>query len=106
MDRGAWRATIHGALSSRVATRVSWSPLSGLKGVQPPLPFGEKKMATHPSILAWRIPWTEEPGVLQSMGLQRGGHNLVIKMATPTTAPMTVLWREDHEPRRRLRREN
>ena len=35
----------------------------------------EKKMATHSSILAWRIPWTEEPGGLQSMGLQRVGHN-------------------------------
>ena len=33
----------------------------------------EKEMATHSSILAWRIPWTEEPGGLQSMGLQRGG---------------------------------
>ena len=32
-------------------------------------------MATHSSILAWRIPWTEEPGGLQSMGLQRAGHN-------------------------------
>ena len=31
----------------------------------------EKGMATHPSVLAWRIPWTEEPGGLQSMGLQR-----------------------------------
>ena len=30
----------------------------------------EKKMETHPSILAWEIPWTEEPGGLQSMGLQ------------------------------------
>ena len=30
----------------------------------------EKEMATHSSILAWRIPWTEEPGGLQSMGLQ------------------------------------
>ena len=35
----------------------------------------EKKMATHSSILAWKIPWTEEPGGLQSMGLQRVGHN-------------------------------
>ena len=35
----------------------------------------EKKMATHSSILAWRIPWTEEPGRLQSMGLQRVGHD-------------------------------
>ena len=35
----------------------------------------EKGMAIHSSILAWRIPWTEEPGGLQSMGLQRVGHN-------------------------------
>ena len=35
----------------------------------------EKGMATHSSILAWRIPWTEELGRLQSMGLQRVGHN-------------------------------
>ena len=34
----------------------------------------EKGMATHFSIVAWRIPWTEEPGGLQSMGLQRVGH--------------------------------
>ena len=35
----------------------------------------EKKMATHPSILVWRIPWTEEPDGLQFMGSQRVGHN-------------------------------
>ena len=35
----------------------------------------EKKMATHSNILAWEIPWTEEPGELQSMGSQRVGHN-------------------------------
>ena len=35
----------------------------------------EEAMATHSSILAWRIPWTEEPEGLQSMGLQRVGHN-------------------------------
>ena len=37
--------------------------------------FREKEMATHSSILAWRIPWTEEPGGLQAMGLQRVRHN-------------------------------
>ena len=37
-------------------------------GLENPL---EKGMATHSSILAWRIPWTEQPGGLQSMGLQR-----------------------------------
>ena len=38
----------------------------------------EKEMATRCSILAWEIPWTEEPGRLQSMGSQRVGHNWVI----------------------------
>ena len=35
----------------------------------------EKEMATHSSILAWKIPWTEKPGSLQSMGSQRVGHD-------------------------------
>ena len=35
----------------------------------------EKEMATHSSILAWKIPWTEKPGGLQSMGSQRVGHD-------------------------------
>ena len=35
----------------------------------------EEGMETHSNILAWRIPWTEEPGGLQSMGLQRVGHD-------------------------------
>ena len=35
----------------------------------------EKQMATHSSILAWKIPWMEEPGRLQSMGSQRVGHD-------------------------------
>ena len=35
----------------------------------------EKRMVTHSSILSWRIPWTEEAGGLQSMGLQRVGHD-------------------------------
>ena len=36
----------------------------------------EKEMTTHSSFLAWRIPWTEEPGGLQFTGLQRVGHDL------------------------------
>ena len=45
----------------------------------------EQEMATHSSILAWRIPWTEEPGRLQSMGTQRVGHDGVMNtMATNT----------------------
>ena len=42
-----------------------------IPGLENPL---EKGMATHSSILAWRVPWTEEPGGLQSMGSQRVGH--------------------------------
>ena len=42
----------------------------------------EEGMATHSSILAWRIPWTEEPGGLQSIGLQRVGHDWATKHST------------------------
>ena len=45
-------------------------------GWQDPL---ENEMATHSSILAWEIPWTEEPDILQSMGSQRVGHDLTTK---------------------------
>ena len=44
----------------------------GSLGWEDPL---EKEVATHSGILAWRIPWTEEPGGLQFMGSQRVGHN-------------------------------
>ena len=51
------------------AVREAWVPSLGGEDLL------EEGMATHSSILAWRIPWTEEPGRLQSMGLQRvGGH--------------------------------
>ena len=46
--------------------------VGSIPGVEDPL--GEE-MATHPSILAWRVPWTEEPGGLQSIGLHRVGHD-------------------------------
>ena len=42
----------------------------------------EGVMATYSSMLAWRIPWTEESGGLQSMGLSRGGHNLATNTFT------------------------
>ena len=42
----------------------------------------EKEMATPSRILAWKIPWVEEPGVLQSMGLQRVGHNWATSLYT------------------------
>ena len=46
--------------------------LGSIPGSEDPL---EKEMATHSSILAWKIPWVEEPGRLQSMGSQRVGHD-------------------------------
>ena len=45
----------------------------------------EEEMAPNPSVLAWKIPWAEEPGGLQSMGLQRVRHKLVTK---PTDWPL------------------
>ena len=45
----------------------------------------EEETATHSSILAWKIPWTEEPGGLQSMGSQRVRHDLAIKQLVTDT---------------------
>ena len=49
----------------------------------------EEEPATHSSILAWEIPWTEEPGMLQSMGLQIIGHNLAIEPTEQISMRMT-----------------
>ena len=49
----------------------------------------EEGTATHSSILAWRIPWTEEPGGLQSTGLQRVGHDWVTN-TTSTTLQLKI----------------
>ena len=51
----------------------------------------EEEMTTHSSILAWRIPWTEEPGVLQSMGSHRVGHDLVTRHTSNDPMTLTVL---------------
>jgi hypothetical protein len=67
MDREAWRAAIHGVAKSR--TRLSDFTFTFHFHAL------EKEMATHSSILAWRIPWTEEPGRLQSMGSPRVRHD-------------------------------
>ena len=50
----------------------------------------EKEMATHSSMIAWEIPWTEEPGGLQSMRSQRVGHDLVTERAR-TSSPQSKL---------------
>ena len=49
----------------------------------------EKGMTTHSSILTWRIPWTEEPGELQSMGSQRVGHDLAANTSQGSHCLMT-----------------
>ena len=48
----------------------------GSSGGEDPL---EKGIATHSNIAAWKMPWTEEPGTLQSLGSQRVGHNTQVK---------------------------
>ena len=63
VDRGAWRAAVHRVAQSQ--TQLKQLSMHAL----------EKKMATHSSILAWRIPGTEEPGGLPSMGSHRVGHD-------------------------------
>ena len=67
MDRGAWRATVHGVAKSR--TQLSDFTFTFHSRAL------EKEMATHSSVLAWKIPWMEEPGGLQFMGSLRVGHN-------------------------------
>ena len=67
MDGGAWWAAVHGVAKSQ--TRLSDFTFAFLFHAL------EKEMATHSSILAWRIPGTAEPGGLMSMGSRRVGHD-------------------------------
>ena len=67
MDRGAWWATVHGVTKSR--TQLSDFTFTFHFHAL------EKDMATHSSVLAWRIPGTGEPGGLPSMGSHRIGHD-------------------------------
>ena len=64
MDRKAWWAAVHGVRQSRTQLK-SLSMCASL----------EKEMATHSSVLAWRIPGTGETGGLPSMGSHRVGHD-------------------------------
>ena len=65
MDRGAWKAAVHGVAEG--STRLSDFTFTFH------FPTLEKEMATHSSVLAWRIPGTAEPGGLPSMGSHRVG---------------------------------
>ena len=67
MDGGAWWAIVHGVAKSRA--RLSNFTFTFHFHVL------EEEMATHSSVLSWRIPWTEEPGGLPSMGSHRVRHN-------------------------------
>jgi len=67
MDRGAWWAAVHEATKGQ--TRMSDFTFTFH------FPALEKETATHSSVLAWRIPWTEKPGGLPSMGSHRVGHD-------------------------------
>ena len=72
MDRGAWWAAVHGVVKSR--TRLSDFTFTFHFHAL------EKEMATHSSVLAWRIPGTGEPGGLQSMRLPRVRYDLAIEL--------------------------
>ena len=67
MDRGAWKAAVHGVAEG-------WTRLSDFTFTFHFLAL-EKEMATHSSVLAWRIPGTGEPGRLPSIGSHRVGHD-------------------------------
>ena len=67
MDGGAWWAAVHGVSGNR--TRLSDFTFTFHFYAL------EKEMATHSSVLAWEIPWTEKPGGLQSTGSLRVGHD-------------------------------
>ena len=65
MDGGAWQAAAHGVTEGRIRLSIFTFHFHAL----------EKEMATHSSVLAWRIPGTGKPGGLPSMGSHRVGHD-------------------------------
>ena len=69
----AWASLVAQSVKNLPAMQKMWVQFLGWED---PL---EKEMATHSSILGWKIPWTEESGKLQSIGLQRVEHNLATR---------------------------
>ena len=67
MDGGAWWAAVHGVAKSQTQLN-DFTFTFHFHAL-------EKEMVTHSSVLAWRIPWMEKPGRLQSMGSHRVGHD-------------------------------
>ena len=87
MDREDWCA-IHGVAKSqtRLSDKLNWMQEMRLWSLRQEDPL-EKGMATHSSILAWIIPWTEEPGGLQSMDSQRVGRDWTELNTQPPVQP-------------------
>ena len=89
IDTGAWQATVHGVARAGhdLMTKPRYMLLSGSDGKESAFSAGdlgsipglenplEKEMATHSSIPAWRISWTEKPGGLQTTGSKRVRHD-------------------------------
>ena len=88
MDGGAWQATVHGVIKSQ-----TW-----LSDFTFTFHFHalEKEMATHSSVLAWRIPGTGEAGGLPSLGLHRVGHDWSDLAAAAAAAD--IMWRRQWHP--------
>ena len=86
MDRGAWWTTVHGVAKS-------WTLLSDFTSLISLTSYLslEKEMATHSSILVWRIPWMEEPGGPWSMGSQRVRHYWSDWACTQARIPLEAL---------------
>ena len=83
VDRGAWWAAVH-----RVTQSWTWLNRLSMHAL-------EKEMETHSSILGWKIPGTEEPGGLPSMGSHRVGHNWSDLAAAAVAALLRVDWPQD-----------
>ena len=72
MTKGSLGFPVDSVVKNPHANAGAWETRVGFLHQEDTL---EKEMATHFSMLAWRIPWTEDPGGLQSMGSQRVRHN-------------------------------
>ena len=82
-DRGAWWTAVYGVAQSRTRLKQLSSSSSRVQ-------WPEKAMATHSSVLAWRIPGTAETGGLPSMGLHRVGHDWSDLAAAAAAAAISV----------------
>ena len=83
MDRGAWKAAVHGVAEGRTQLN-DFTFTFHFHAL-------EKELATHFSVLAWRIPGTGDPGGLPSMGSHRVGHNLSDLAAAAAAAAAMLL---------------